>query len=239
MNVGILIPSHDGYSDLWPIAGELFTRFWPDRDWPMYWMTSGAAVPDIANPILRPVVQRTEWGDNIAAAIEQMPEPLILFWVEEILLLSKVPNDVLLEAATIVNANASVAVVNLTRYYAQPDNPTCGSFADYPRNAQGFVSAMPAIFRRDVLIHLLRTAKNGRDFEVDGKAIIQRDMPEVRSLIPCRPMFRYCDNALLGEHNGAWRKCAVKHLTDNGFDMDFNIRGISWYPCDLMDGAVA
>src|SRR5262245_62297255 len=96
-DVGMIVPSYDGYSDIWPISAELFSRFWPDRQWPMYWMCNQHAVPSIAQPLVRPEIPRDVWGCNIASAVESMPEPFIVFWTEEVLLLSKVPNDLFLE----------------------------------------------------------------------------------------------------------------------------------------------
>ena len=233
MDVGIIIPSYDGYADIWPIAAELFNRYWPDRPYPMYWMCNDAQVPQIAKPLAVPKIAREEWGNNVADAVERMPEPLVLFWVEEIFLLSKVPNDLVAEAAQILNDNLDVGLVALTRYYARPTVPTIGNFTDHPRSEWGFSSALPAIFRKEVLIHLLRTLPQSNDFEQQSQVIMFQHMPGTRSLVSCKPMFRFCDNALL---KGPWRECAVKHMQDNGFVIDFSIRGISPDKCRYMDG---
>lgn len=232
--VGVIVPTYDGYADIWPIASELFKRFWPDREWPMYWMTNGHPVPDIAKAIVRPRIERVEWGNNIAAAIESMDEDLILFWVEEIFLLSPVPCDLFHEAADLLKSNSDVGAVQLTRYYIQPCTPTIGSFTDYPRDAQGFSSALPAIFRKEILMHLLRRLPMSNEFEQQSARVMSLDFPRMRSLISCKPMFCFCDNALQA---GPWRQCAVKHLNDGGFSgIDFSLRGISPDSCRFMDG---
>lgn len=233
MSVGVLVTTYDGYADIWPIAAELFKRFWPDRPWPMYWMTNKQPVPDMAQPIVRPVIERQQWGLNLAEAVESMPHPFILMWVEEELLLSPVPNDLFLEAAEILRTTPDVGIVQLTRYYAQPEQATVGHFTDWPL---GFAAALPAIFRKGVLLHLLKASPQSNDFEQQSGKVLQRDLPSVRTLMPCAPMFRFCDNALLA---GPWRQCAVKHLKELGFQIDYSRRGISPDACSLMDGAPA
>lgn len=236
MNVGILVPTHDGYSDIWPIAAELFKRFWPDRPWPMYWMSQGRAVPDIAKAIPTQPIQREEWGTNVARALDCIPEPLVLFWVEEIFLLSTVPNDVVMEAAEILNNNPDIGIIQLTRYYIQPERATVGHFTDYPRGEQGFSASLPALFRKEILRHLVTTLPKSNDFEQHSVRIMDRDFPSVRSLAPCVPMFRICDNALLA---GPWRQCAIQHLNELGFNIDYSLRGISPDVPKYMNGVPA
>lgn len=233
LSVGVLVPTHDGYSDLWPIQAELWRRFWPDRSWPVYWMTNGAKVPDLATPLTVPKVQRTDWGKGVEIAAFDIPHDLVVFWFEEIFLLSKVPNDLFLEAAEHMRCNPDVGIVQLTRYYCQPQPPTMGNFMDYPKDKPGFSSSLPAMFRKDVLLHLLRTLPRSNDFEQQSARVLERDMPAVRSLISCQPMMRICDNALIA---GPWKQCAVKHLGELGIDVDFSIRGISPDACDHMEG---
>jgi hypothetical protein len=238
MSVGILVPSYDGYSDLWPIAAELFKRFWPDRTYPMYWMTNGKEVPTIAKPIVRPSVDRKEWGRYVASALNRMHEPFVLFWVEEIFLLSTVPNDIVMEAEEILKDNPDVGIVQLNRYYWRPSarEATVGNFADSKRGNPEFSAALPAIFRKEVLRHLLNTLPMSNDFEQQSALVMASHFPKVRSLAPCVPMFKFCDNALVA---GPWRKCAMKHMSDMGFDIDFSIRGIFPDDCKHMDGVPA
>ena len=237
-DVAVLVTSHDDYADIWPIAGELFKRFWPDRQWPLYWMSNGAPVPLVAFagvPLAR--VDRTQWGRNVAHAVELTAKPLILLWVEEILLLSPVPNDVLLEAVEIMKTHPDIGIVGLTRYYVKRDEQaTIGSFAHCREYGPAFTSAMPAIFRKDVLLHLLHTLPGPNDFEQQSFRVMERDMPQVQSLIPARPMFRFCDNALVA---GKWTRCAIEHIKEMGFEVDFEKRGIFPDERRFMDGTPA
>jgi len=235
-DIAVLVPSFDGYADIWPIQAELFQRFWPDRTWPMYWVHTRKPVPSIANGIAVPEVGRLEWGNAIRYAVECVPASLIAFWFEEIFPLSKVPNDLFLEAAEIMRTTPDVGIVQLTRYYCQPTNPSIGNFADYPLGEVGFSSSLPAIFRKEVLLHLLKANPKSNDFEQQSSAVMFRDLPGVRSLISTKPMFKLCDNALL---SGPWRKCAVDHLTELGIDVNFSIRGICPNECDYPDGVKA
>jgi hypothetical protein len=237
MSVGILVPSYDGYSDIWPISAELFNRYWPDRPWPMYWMTNGWPVPDIATPICRPGVIRQDWGHYIAGALDSVPYPLVLFWVEEIWPLSTVPTRLFIEGAELLKNNADIGIVQLTRYYHRPDVATIGHFTDYPRGKAGFSAALPALFRKDILRHLLSELPLSNEFEQQSARILDRDFPTLRSLAPCVPMFTICDNPLLA---GVWRECAIKHLGEQGITVDFSKRGISPDRClKYMDGVLA
>lgn len=235
-DIAIFVPTFDGYSDIWSIQASLWQRFWPERGWPVYWMSSGKEVPAIATALRVRDVPRTQWGYAVEEAILQIKESLILLWFDEIFPLSKIPHDLFLEAAEIIRKTADVGVIQLTRYYFSSTNPTAGSFGDFPRDLYGFSSAMPAIFRKEILLHLVRELRQSNWFEQQSSIVLQRDFPNVRSLAPSRPMFRLCDNALLA---GPWRSCAVKHLTELGLDVDFSIRGVASVASDYMDGVPA
>lgn len=235
-DVGIIVPSYDGYADVWPIAADLFTRFWADREWPMYWMTNTKPVPEIATAIVRPRVGRDEWGFDIAAAVESISEPLILFWLEEIFPLSKVPNDLFIEAAEILRSHGDVGIIQLTRYYYSPETPTLGNFGDYPSGKPGFSSCMPALFRKDVLLHLLRTLPKSNDFEQQSYLVMSRDLPKVRCLASCLPTFRLCDNPVIGER---WCECVVPHFKELGLTYDLSSRELHDNKCLHMDGIPA
>jgi len=235
-DVSVLVPSYDEYSDIWPIAADLFRRFWPDRIWPIFWMTNGEPVPSIAKPVIVPKIERHQWGNGIANALQRIPGDFILFWVEEQLLLSKIPNHALLEGAQHLRNDPDIGVVGLTRYYGHSgyeNELAFGYFARYPHNDIAFTNALPALFRRRVLMHLLRTLPKSNEFEQQSHEVIFRDMPNVRALVAAKPMFRFCDNALLG---GPWRKCAVKHMQDMGIPVNFSRRGIHPEKCRFMDG---
>lgn len=236
MNLGVLITSYDGYADVWPIAAELLKRFWSDRQWPLYWMTNGKPVPDIAQPIHTPPIPREEWGNNIAAAVACIDAPFIFYWPEEVLLMSAVPTEMVSEAIALMEANPHVGIVQMTRYYWRPDNPTIGNFRDYQQGQVGFAAALPAIYRKEVLLYLLRALPQSNDFEQQSTRIMASDLPAVRSLAPCKPMFKFCDNALL---KGPWRPCGVKHLEDLGFKVDISQRGVAPDGCRFMDGVPA
>lgn len=239
-DVAVLVPSYDGYADIWPIAAKLFSRFWPDRTMPMYWMTNGARVPYIARPIVQPQVTPERWGLNIADAVDSIPEPLILYWFEEQFLLSAVPNDLVMEGAELLNTHPDIANVNITRYYANAFGiqyaPTSGRFMEFPKELFGRTAFIPTIIRKDIFTTMLRALTSGRDFEMEASAFVTRHYPAMRSMVPCVSTFRFCDNALL---KGPWRQCAVKHLKELGIEVDFARRGISDDVCTWMDGAVA
>jgi hypothetical protein len=234
-DVAVLVSSYDGVADTWPIIAELFQRFWPDRQWPMYWMTNGETVPSVATPIMQPRVERHCWGHNLAGAVESIPEEFVLWWIEDALLLSAVPNEILLEGAELLRTHADVGYVSLVRYYAAPKVPTVGQyFTNYPEDVFGCYAPLPAIHRKPILAQILRAFPVPRDYEVEGSSVMMKQaFPAMRSLIPAVPTFRYCDNAVLA---GPWRQCAVQHLRQLGYDPDFSRRGISPDVCSWMDG---
>ncbi len=233
-DVGLLVLSFDGYADIWPLCADLFNRFWPDRQWPMYWMSNGEGVPSIAKPIVVPRMPRKQWGFAVEEAVVRMPTEFVAIWHEEILPLSTIPNDLFMEGAEHLAANEDVGIVQLTRYYYRDEsNPTIGNFKDFPRTTAGYSSAMPAIFRKNVLLHLLKRLRRSNHFEQQSARVLEKDLPHVRSITSCKPMFKLCDNALL---SGPWRRCAVKHLTELGIQVNYSVRGICPDECSYMEG---
>jgi hypothetical protein len=236
-DVGVLIGTYDGYADIWPICAELFARFWPDRSWPMYWMRKARQVPDIATPVQIPIVNRRQRGIAIESALAKMPEPFVLFWNEEVFPLSPIPNDLFLEAAEHLRANPDVGIVHLARYYySDTSNPTHGNFKEYPRDTIGRCSAMPAIFRKEILLHLVRALVAPNLFEQQSASVLLRDFPNMSVLTSCKPMFRLCDNPLIA---GVWTQCAKKHLGELGIHADYSVRGMIEHESDYMEGVPA
>ncbi len=232
MNTAVLVPSYDKFSDLWPIASTCFERFWPDRTIPMYWMTNGAPVPANTIPVQVPAGERRDWGLGIIRALEQIPADKILFWIEEVLLLSPVNNALVEEAARWLD-DSRVSVVNLTRYYyGEQYRMTHGSFAEVP-NKRFAVMAMPAMFDKFVLIDLLRINPDPPEFERMTAGTFRARYPDQRALVPCEKHFRFCDNLLVF---GLWRKCALNHLQELGIAVDPRVRGIYDGDCEYMNG---
>jgi hypothetical protein len=229
MSCAILVPSYDAYADIWPIASACFTRFWPDRSLPMYWMTNGKPVPSIATAITVPAKARQQWGEGIAQALDAIPEEFVLFWIEEVLLLSKVPNDRILQAIQLMKDDPSIQVVNVNRYYYA----THGEGFIEPPNKTWDVMAMPAIYRKSVLRRLVLENPDPPEFERRSAISFHKLYPEGRALVPGFEMFRFCDNLLI---IGRWRKCAVNHFHELEIPVDVDIRGVADDVCGYMNG---
>ncbi len=230
MNAAVLVPSYDKYADVWPIAETCFSRFWPDRSIPMYWMTNGLPVPRMATGVCVPARARQQWGEGIAQALDSVPEDLVLFWIEEVLLLSPVPNQRVMEAIRLMNEDPTIQVVNVNRYYY--GDAAGDGFIDAP-DKMFDVMAMPAIYRKSVLKRLVLENPDPPEFERRSAISFHKLYPGGRVLIPGSKMFRFCDNLMI---IGRWRKCALNHLQELQIPVDASIRGVADDDCRFMNG---
>lgn len=169
----ILIPSCDAYSDLWGPFFALFRRHWPDCPFRVYLGSNGikCAEPRVVTVKSGPSLV---WGDCCLAYLSQIPEPIILFCLEDFFLRRKVNTQAIMTALDdFIRLDAQVF-----RLVRRPGPRVLLPGAYYGRIEAGDayrICTQAAFWRKDFLRQMIRPGESAWDFEMKGS--LRSDLP--------------------------------------------------------------
>jgi hypothetical protein len=210
----ILISSYDAYSDLWPPYFAAFHRNWPDCPYPIYLLSNYKTFPDPAVRAIQ-VGSVTAWPESIRLALKQIPEEFVLLLLEDLFIVSRVDTE-RVEQLTAWIAEQRPACIRL-----QPDHgmvPT--RFPGIWRLPSGIPyrsSTVLSVWRKDVLLDLLRADESIWQFEVFGS---QRTDKYPDFYVTERSYVRYIHGVIRGK----WVPSAQKQLIAAGYPVQTQSR---------------
>ena len=239
----VVVTSYDGFSDVWPIAKALFDRHWPDRTWPMYWMSNTRPVPEGTLPLH--VHPDRQWCGNILAVVDSLP-PYVLVWCEELFLLGPLNNELLLRGAELLKNDDQLASLAVGHYYYRHGFPGGDEYgnADFSTfHGYAEASTQPTLWRSSVLKEILIAVQEIADREYNHPAnagyspvyttameqkatdVLWARFPNMKTLRPKnqRILGRYAQNAIM---YGKWRQAAVDALASQNIDAHAAVRTI-------------
>ena len=161
----VLVPSCDGYSDLWKPFFTLFWKFWPDCPLPVYLLSNFASVADDRARALH-VGEDVSWSDNLAKALASLNYEYIFLFLDDLFLTGNVDTKTVLG---ILNW-AVRSKINYLRFNPSPKadrlyNDIVGVVS--PGTIYRTATVM-SLWRKEVLLNLLRPGESAWDFEIKG-----------------------------------------------------------------------
>ncbi len=216
----VLVPSWDGYADLWSPFFQLFWKYWPDCPFPVY---LGAEEKSFPHP--RVTMIRAEPGLNWAARVRRQVEALdheyVMLVLEDFFWRAPTPTGQIVQCLEGLHTLGG-EMMRLTNR-PPPDSPVRGYplFGEIAVGAPYRVSTQVTIWRRESLLDLLRDDESIWDFELKGSR---------RS--DARPTGFYCtwrQLAPYGYHvveRGKWFRHEALRLSRHGVQCDFEARPI-------------
>jgi hypothetical protein len=212
--VALVISSSDRYSDLWPTYFALLERFWPDCPFHRYLVSNTKGLDDrgITNILVGPDAC---WSDTMLKALPRITEEYILIWGEDLFPCAPVNTQRIMEFCRFAVEN----VANYVRLHAKPrpDRPLNDLLGVVSPGTIYRASTTVNIWKRDVLLDLLRPGETGAVFESNGSE---------RS--DAYPGFYSSRNTevhfINGVIKGKWEQRAVKKLRELGVDVDQTCR---------------
>lgn len=168
--LAILVVSCDKYSDLWPIFFELKRRKWPDCKYKIYLGTNNlkTQIDGVKNICIGDDVS---WAENVKKMLFNICEEYVLMLLEDFFI------DRRIESTNIDGAWTFMARNNIDCLRLEPLPPPAKildrklQLGKLNPKAPYFVSTQPAIWKRDVLISLLREGYSAWDFEQKNSMI--------------------------------------------------------------------
>ncbi len=160
-DIGIVVLSCDKYSDLWPVFFELFFRFWPACPYPVYLFANKKTHND---PRVRTILSGDDpdWSSSVKACLDQIGHRYVWLFFDDVFLSRPVQADKITRLIDFI-ADKDPAYLRFRRF-PRPDAKISRDFGRCGEKSLYRTSVL-AIWRRDVLLDLLRAGESAWDFE--------------------------------------------------------------------------
>ena len=162
--LAILIPSCDKYSDLWPVLMDSIARFWNPLPGKLYLLTNNLT-PVFSKVSVIAIGEDKTWSANIINAISHIGQKYVMIFIDDLILYQHL--DVDLIHKTIANFLASDG--EYLRLNPTPAGKHDGRFVNVIPSGDIYRSSTVfSIWRKDVLLDVLKPSENAWEFEITG-----------------------------------------------------------------------
>jgi hypothetical protein len=198
-----VILSCDRYAPLWHLTVARLRRFWPELPFPLHLTTNELDFDDPEVTALKSG-RDTSWSSSLRRSLEQLTREYVFLWFDDALLDAPVPHERIMGDTEWAMERG----VSYLRFRSVP-RPQERVTATVGRLAEAMpyrVTCQSALWRREVLLALLRDDENAAGFEMNGtlRAVAHSDFFGVYD-----PPFKIIHAVL----RGAFLPSAIKRLT--------------------------
>jgi hypothetical protein len=216
--VALLILSCDKYNDLWENYFILFNKFWPDCPFPVYLQTNALDFDcEIITNVIK-VGEDNSWSEDLLQSLSYLEQyDYVLLMMEDMFLNRKVSNTQILSVLDdFFNVNGNfITLINEPNY----DKKFSENFGIISPGAMYRSTATAALWRKKVLVDILRENETAWDFEKKGS--IRTDQYDGFYAV-----VNNCFSFFHGVVKGQWTMHAVKEFNKIGLDIDFSTRKV-------------
>jgi hypothetical protein len=157
----VLVVSCDKYKDLWTPFFTLFSRYWPDCEWPVY-LGTNFAHPDVDYVRTIPAGEDEAWSKRLRFFLQQLTTEYVLLLLEDFFLDRPVSSDSIREHLKLLHSLDGASLRLFPNPY--PDYVRKGIGVIHPRAAYR-VSLQASIWNRSRLLDLLVDEESPWQFE--------------------------------------------------------------------------
>lgn len=212
LKISVLITSCDKFSDTWSIVSESFTRNWELFDVPIFLMSNHKEFENDLIISLK-VGEDVSWSHNLVQALKSIDSEYIYIWLDDVFLASKVNHD-----------NFGFILDFLDKYepnYLRLRSKPSTSRFSLDKNF-GYISKKSlfyrtsifnSIWKREVLLDLLKETENAWEFETKGA---NRSIKYDKFYCVRRDFISY----IHGIEKGEWNPYSLKKLKSLGYFID-------------------
>jgi hypothetical protein len=233
-DLGIVVLSCDKYADLWGPYFELFFRAWPDCPFKIHLAANRQSFRHSAVTTLQSG-EDTDWSSSIRRAVAQVEQESVLFLYDDAFLTRRVPTARL--TTHFQWFLASGANYLRTRPLPRPDARVDPDIGLIRPGSPYRTSLFGSIWRRNVIVDLLKDGESAWDFELRGA---KRADAYDGFYCTYSHVLRY----LHGVEKGKWFPWSVRYLRKHGIRPDLDARPVmtrsetARYQCRLPNGYV-
>lgn len=231
-DVTILVVSWDGYRDVWEPFFHCFFKYWPDCPYPVL---LGSNTLTYSDTRVSPVFVGTDqdYSTNLLRMLCYVDTEWIILWIDDVLLSAQVNTNRIHNLITLAQRKMAGHVrLNIAPFYIVPlfaRDSRDREFSEMPKGAPYRVSIGLSLWRRSVLVKLLKPGETAWDIERRGT---QRtyDLEEkfyclskYSSDVPPFPFVH-------GIYRGKWLRSAASFLRQEGLQDYLKTRGVqTWW----------
>jgi hypothetical protein len=219
-DVAVLVPSWDGYRDVWGAFFHCFFKYWRDCPFPVFLGSNSVKYPDPrVSPIL--IGPDTDYSSNLTAMVAHIKQDWIVMWVEDLLLNRSVDTKRVCDLVSLARereqghlrlAPRPRSLVGLVAHSVE-DAGTL-EVVPIPKWFRYRVGLTIGLWRKDVLLKLLRPGETAWDLERSGSRRSRR-LAEGFSAVPTESSAFSTVNSI---RKGKWTREGVALLRREGLE---------------------
>jgi hypothetical protein len=234
----LLITSCDAFEDCWAPYAHGLHKYWPDCPFPVYLITNQKQFRD---PVIRaiPVTPDRGWAKNLRQAVSQLDADILLYTHEDFWISEPVDTQAILDYVALIRDG----LADYIRLYPAPgpDRPFGRDDRLGVLDAQApyRTSLQKALWRKSVLLDLLRDEESCWQFELDGtprsRSYGDRFLcVRPTSAVPGRKLPCGVNYVCTAINKGRWSTEAVQYVEREGLKVDFSTRPRETWWDDMM-----
>lgn len=226
----IMMLTCDAYRDIWPIFFGQFEKYWKDFNGTFFLNTESdhsykSDFIDIRYPD-KTYDPKHNWAYRLKDCLNQLDEEYVFLILDDFAISEKVDTAEIKKCLGHMEEDATIACFN----FRSIDGPFVGEIDDKyvlaDRKAAFRINLQAALWRKQFLLKFIRNHENPWQFESWGSLRARRFKDKIFHLKKGEktPIEYPCGGTIA---DGKWREDeTVKWLEDEGYDIDFSVRGI-------------
>jgi len=164
-DISFLVVSCDKYKDMWEPYFILFNRFWQKPKYDVFLMTNFLK-PIFRNVNVIDIGEDLSWSDNLLKAVRIINSKYVFILLDDFFIVDKVRDNDVNQVFTWAVKN-DIDYLHLYRY-PRPKKLFYKNIGMIPPNTIYRVSTVSSLFKKEVLINLLKEGETAWDFEIKG-----------------------------------------------------------------------
>ncbi|WP_277235154.1 hypothetical protein [Phocaeicola salanitronis] len=238
MDYSILVNTCDRFEDCWQPFFKLWSIYWKDCTGRIYLNTE---YKDYSYPGINiipvkgcaahhiPRNQRISWSICLRWALESINTDIVLYMQEDYFLTNKVDNEKVEYYVSLMENNPDITCIQLTSEGIPATNKSSiDQLYHSDNNYFSYVSCQASLWRKDVLLKLIRDYETAWNFEWWGSKrakYMGLDFLTVDKNIVKKDGYQIIPYVFTGVIGGKWNKDVVKLFEEHGITMDYTHRG--------------
>ena len=217
-NIALLISTYDKSDDLWLPLEKTYLRYWSDINFPIY-LTTNQKVFDSQLFNSLKIGNEISWSDNIIKSLRKIDEEYVLLTFDDLFLTARVNNHLIKNLVRHAIDNK----FNYLQFYRSISKGRRSNEFIFKKSNQTRYknSTIWSLWKKDVLLDILRQEENAWDFERKGnlRSYIYDNFYSTRkNVIPF----------MNGVVKGKWNPLVRKRLKAMGILTSNNREDLSW-----------
>jgi len=224
--ISIVVPSWDGYHDVWRPFFKCFFDSWPDCPYPIFLGTGEKESPDARVSVIK-LGEDSGYSDNLSTLLSRVPSQWMILWTEDLLIQRKVRSrdlSVLIEQAMELDTGylrLACPPLSLTSLACRSPTQITDGIWRIPKGTRYRVGITVGLWKKTVLSRLLRAGESAWDLEIHGSKRSDQFSEEFLTInTETGPI-----SLVNGVWKGSWTWPALRLVKEKDLEFELSHRG--------------